>query len=73
MDAAVARELNDLLLDVSRRLDASIEVVRNTCSHDEFEAYRQSVGRIMGEILVEILMRIYREHPEITPATLKQD
>jgi hypothetical protein len=52
-------------------LDGSTATVRGRCSSEEFAAYRRAVGRIMGEILLEVLNPLYAEHPSLKPAEMK--
>lgn len=35
----------------------------NSCSPEEFAAYRWAVGRIMGKMLRQVLNPLYAEHP----------
>jgi hypothetical protein len=66
-DAAVARRISDLMIEISGRLDTSIANVRDQCSSEEFQAYRRAVGGILGEILLEVLNPLYAEHPALKP------
>jgi hypothetical protein len=65
-----AAELSRLLLDVAARLDHSVELVRTTCSSDQFILYRRAIGRVMAEILLEILNPLYEQHPMLKPPEL---
>jgi len=63
----VARSISDLMVDCSARLDASVALVMENCTADEFKTYRRAVGKVMGEILLEIMNPIYERHPELKP------
>lgn len=65
-----ASEVSALMLDVSERLNASIRMVQETCNEEDFKTYRRAVGKIMGEILLEVLNPLYMEHPSLKPAGL---
>lgn len=67
MDKPLARSISDLMLDVTARLDTSLATVQERGSPEEFERYRDAVGRILGEILLEVLNPIYAEHPDLKP------
>lgn len=67
-DARVAKEVSDLMIELSGRLDGS---VREQCSPEEFAAYRRAVGRIMGEMLLGVLNPLYAEHPSLKPAAME--
>jgi hypothetical protein len=70
-DARIAKEISDLMIEFSGRLDGSIATVRDQCSPEEFAAYRCAVGRIMGEMLLEVLNPLYAEHPLLKPAEME--
>jgi hypothetical protein len=67
MDAAVAKEISDLMLDVTRRLDDSLTSVHDRLADDEFDHYRRAVGTVLGAILLEVLNPLYAEHPNLKP------
>jgi hypothetical protein len=66
-NTAVARQISELMIEVSGRLDSSIVKVKTQCSSEEFEAYKRAVGRILGEVLLEVLNPLYAEHPSLKP------
>jgi hypothetical protein len=66
----VAKEINDLMISYGAKLDASIAIVKDKCSDEEFYAYRKVVGKIMGEMLLEIMNPLYMQHPELKPKDL---
>jgi len=66
-DAAVAQQISEMMIEISGRLDRSITTVKDRCSSEEFETYRRAVGRIMGEMLLQVLNPLYAEHPSLKP------
>lgn len=70
MDSNVAERLSILMLRTSAHLDQSTAFVHDTCSKEEFEAYRAAVGRIMRAIYLDIEEKIFAEHPQLRPKTL---
>lgn len=70
-DARTAKEVSDLMIECSGRLDGSIATVRDRCSPEEFAAYRRAVGRILSEMLLEVLNPLYAEHPSLKPAGME--
>jgi hypothetical protein len=66
-DATVARQISDLMIEFSIRLDSSIVTVQEKCSADEFKIYRRAVGGILGEMLLGIMNPLYAEHPALKP------
>jgi hypothetical protein len=73
MEHSVAKQINDMMIEFSGRLNQSIKLVMDNCDDDEFKRYRRTVGKIMGEMFVEIMTPIYKEYPELTPEELKPE
>lgn len=69
-DAEVARQISDLMIEFSSRLDSSIATVKERCAPEEFEIYRRGVGRVLGEMLLEVMNPLYAEHPSLKPPGL---
>lgn len=70
-NAKVAKQVSDLMLDYSQRIDRSIAVVEDNCNPDEFKAYRLAAGKILAEIYLEVLTPLYQKHPELKPHGMK--
>ncbi|WP_266183194.1 hypothetical protein [Dyella humicola] len=70
-DATVAKWVSDLMLEFGKKLDESVAEVQNNCSNEEFVAYRKAIGRVMGDMLLEVMNPIYTAHPEIKPKELR--
>ncbi len=71
MDSETARLVKEALEECSRKIDGSISLVQGRCPEPEFQAYRKAAGRVMGYLFTDVLNPIYREHPELEPASLK--
>jgi hypothetical protein len=70
-NASTAKQINDLMLDISGRLEESVVNVKETCAPAEFEEYRRSVARILGQVLLGVLNPLYLEHPSLRPPGFK--
>ena len=70
MDKEIAAEISDLMLECSKKFDASIDRVMSTCSDVEFKRYRDTVGELMGIMLLDVMNPIYQAHPELKPSQL---
>jgi hypothetical protein len=70
-DLDSAKHVSSLMLQIAGQLDESVRVVQGTCSEQEYSRYRQAVGRIMGEVLVEVLNPLYSMHPSLAPCGFK--
>ncbi|WP_266160231.1 hypothetical protein [Dyella silvatica] len=66
----VAKQISELMLEYGARLDESIILVMENCPEDEFKRYRMAAGRILGEMLLEIMNPLYAKHPDLKPAGL---
>jgi hypothetical protein len=69
-DKTIASEINQLMLEYSKKIDATIAQVQSNCSNDEFEKYRKASGIVLGNVLLEIMNPIYKEHPDLKPKEL---
>ena len=64
----VAKEIAEVLLEVSGKLDESVARAQQACSDAEFQSYRRAVGHIMGELWDELLKPVYDLHPRFEAA-----
>jgi hypothetical protein len=68
-----AQQVESIMRDVGAQIDNSVRVVMDNCDEATFHHYRRIAGKLMGEILIEILNPIYAAHPDLTPPGLRQD
>ncbi len=73
MDDAIAKEVSNLMLEYSAKLNQSVALVQNHCTEEEFEKYRTAIGIVMGYMFTEIMRPLYDEHPALTPPSLASD
>lgn len=62
-----AKKIQDCALVVSAELNNSLLQMQLVLSDREFLEYRHVVGKILGEIFLEILNPIHQTYPEIIP------
>ena len=67
----VARQVSDLMVEYTHRLNASIALVRDRGSPEEFHVYRKAVAKIMTDMLLEIMNPLYARHPNLMPPGFK--
>jgi hypothetical protein len=67
----IAKEISDLMLSFGAKLDGSVAMVKEECDEEDFKKYRLAVGKILGEMLLEVMNPIYKDHPDIKPPELK--
>jgi hypothetical protein len=58
------------MLEFGARIDASIARVQENCDSTDFESYRMAAGRIMADMLIEVMNPLYRAHPDLKPREL---
>jgi len=62
-----AKQISDLMHDVFRRLDESTELVKRTCSADDFAAYSRSIGIVLGAVVIDVMEPLYEHNPTLKP------
>ena len=70
MDKAVADQIMRLTQRASHLLDQSVDRVLAGAPDKGANVYRSSVGRAMGEMAF-ILFHVWREHPDLEPASMR--
>ena len=70
-DEKIAARVSELFVEFSRRIDQSIALVKETASPEEFSAYRRAAGRVLGEMLLEVMNPLYQKHPGLKPKGLR--
>jgi hypothetical protein len=65
--ANIAKQISDLMLDLFRRVDESVAMVRETCTPEEAAAYQKAAGRVAGPIVMDVLEPLYDKHPALKP------
>lgn len=71
MKKETAQQISTLMLDVTEKLNESIVLAASDGNPDEAEYFKKTVGRIMGDLFIEIMRPIYKEHPDLKPPGLK--
>ena len=66
-DAKTAKQVSGMMLEISSQLEQSVVEIKQTCTAEEFEEYRRSVAKILTQILITVLNRLYSQHPALKP------
>lgn len=66
----LAKQIADMLLEMSGRIDQSIALVHDQCTETEFLSYRRAAGEVLAKILDEFLNPLFKEHPGLSPPEL---
>ena len=65
---SVARQVSELMIEFSARIDRSILTVQENCSPEECKTYRLASAKILAEMLLEVMNPLYADHPDLKPA-----
>ena len=66
-DFAAAQKISQLMLEFSKQLETSTELVHSTCSLDEWKAYKRAAARIYIEMFVYVLEPLFKKHSSLKP------
>jgi hypothetical protein len=66
-DPEIARIVSDLMLELFRRVDESVDQIRERCSAEEASAYQRATAPVAGAIVMNVLEPLYVRHPELKP------
>jgi hypothetical protein len=67
----IAEKISALMLQLGAEIDNSIALVKGNCTEEEFVTYRKGAGKVMADILLEIMNPIYDVHPDLKPRELE--
>ena len=62
-----AKQISDLMHDVFHRLDQSTQLVKSTCSAEDFAVYNKSVSRVLGAVVMDVMEPLYEDNPTLKP------
>lgn len=70
MSEDAAKIIMEVVTRNAAEQDAVLTKIQSLCSEDEFNGYRQMIGRSMAATLVEIIHPIVAKYPELKPTQL---
>jgi hypothetical protein len=68
----IAKEIVTVMLEAGSRIDASVALVKERGTAEDFANYRLAAGAVMTEILLEVLNPIFKQHPDLRPPKLNE-
>jgi hypothetical protein len=68
MEYDVAARILKLAMDGAGKLNETAQLARDSCSPSEFATWQAAIGKAMGAIYIELIDRVFREHPSLIPA-----
>jgi hypothetical protein len=66
-DFSTAQKISLLMLEFSKQLETSTELVHSTCSLDEWKAYKKAAAGIYVEMFASVLEPLFKKHPSLKP------
>lgn len=69
-DKMIAKNISELMLEYSERLNSSLMDVKENCTIEEYETYRKGFAHVMGEMLIRIMNPLYTHNPDLKPEDL---
>jgi hypothetical protein len=70
----MSREAAKILLNVVIRhageQDAALAEVEDLCTSEEFNLYKQMIGKLMGAMLLDVISPVIAKYPELKPPEL---
>ena len=67
----VAKQISELMLDISDRISQSVASTKSECPAGEHAAYQRAAARVLSTVQQEVLSPLYVEHPSLRPAGWK--
>jgi hypothetical protein len=71
MSHEAARILLGTALRHGAEQDAALANIRALCSQEEFDKYRQAIGKTMGAMLFELINPIVAKYPDLKPPEME--
>ncbi len=70
MSKDAAKIIMEVVTRNAAEQDSALTKIQSLCTEDEFNEYRQMIGRSMGAMLVEIIHPIVAKYPDLKPDQL---
>jgi hypothetical protein len=67
-NTVVAADAIKLLTQATDTLLESMRLVKSNCDPEEYAAYKRAVGRVVSEMLNELVNPIYDQNPSLKPS-----
>jgi hypothetical protein len=71
MSREAAAEVLRVVVEHGKEQDAVLDRIQSQCSQDEFNWFRQMIGKSMGTMLLDVINPIVAKYPELKPPELE--
>ena len=69
-DQQLAADVAERVLEVNRLLNEAAALVQSRGTIEEAAAFRLVTGRVLGELLLDVVNPLYQQHPGLKPPGL---
>lgn len=69
MDRKTAKKIISLLKDIDHPINEIISITNEIKDCEEKQALRKTLSRIIGEIYIDLMIPICKNHPDLLPDT----
>ena len=67
-----AKRISPRIISVYKELHAILNDIEEHTDEPEFKRYRHNFAVVMGEIALEIMEPLFKEHPQVMPPEYKR-
>ncbi|MDQ0038521.1 hypothetical protein J2W30_006308 [Variovorax boronicumulans] len=67
MKKELARQIGQEVDEMLNRFGATLQLVRDSCTEEEFKWYKSTVSPVMGALVLDVLNPLYKKYPEAKP------
>lgn len=72
MKRAAAEHALSAMIECGQTLVTSLGLVGETGSKADFLAYRETISKLLVDMLIEVMNPIFAEYPDLIPAEMRQ-
>ena len=59
-----------MAIEMQAQLNGHLGKLKADLTDDEFKIYRKAFAQVMGNLLLDIMMPLYAEHPDLKPVEI---
>ena len=71
MSREAAKIVLDMILRHAAEQDTILANIEQKCASDEFNEYKEMIGKSMGSMLLDVINPIIAKYPDLRPPRLK--
>ena len=71
MTDETATKLARHLQGANEELARAVQLVKDQCSPEEFEVWRERIAAVLGMLVLEALAPLYQDRPSLAPDSLR--